>query len=575
MTAASRTTAAAGLRWPVWLDAGVAYPMIAALLLLGLCLVLFLPGLVAIPPVDRDEARFAQASRQMVESGNFVDIRFQDAPRHKKPIGIYWLQAASVATAADGAQSEIWRYRLPSLAGACAAVLLTVWAGSPLVGRRAALLSATMLAGCLLLGVEARLAKTDAVLLALVVAAQGALARVYLATGERPTGLGPPALFWSALGGGVLVKGPVILLVSGGTILALALVDRDRAWLRRLRWPTGLLWLAAIVAPWLLAITLASEGAFFDAFGRDSFGKLLQVQESHGAPPGSYLLALWLTFWPGSLLAGLALPWIWQQRRTPAVRFCLAWLLPTWLVFELAITKLPHYVLPTYPAIALMAGAAMLTGFGLGERRWPAWRFWLPAGLWLAPTFGLALAVAGLPWLIEARIDPLALAAAGMALLAGLAALAFAWQRRIVATLAALLVAAAALQAGAFGRVLPGLDRLWPASRLQAAVAASAPCPGPAAVAVAGYHEPSVVFLLGTATRLTQGADAAAWLARDPCHLAVVEARQEAAFRAALAAEGLTAPALRATVEGVNFNGGDRLVLRLYARAINLPPNRR
>ena len=61
-------------------------------LLALLCLAIFLPGLASVPPLDRDEPRFAEASRQMLESGDFVNIRFQDEPRLKKPVGIYWLQ---------------------------------------------------------------------------------------------------------------------------------------------------------------------------------------------------------------------------------------------------------------------------------------------------------------------------------------------------------------------------------------------------------------------------------------------------------------------------------------------------
>jgi len=71
---------------------------IARLALLAvLCLALLLPGIDAVPPVDRDESRFAQAARQMLESGDFIDIRFRDEPRHNKPVGIYWLQSAAAA----------------------------------------------------------------------------------------------------------------------------------------------------------------------------------------------------------------------------------------------------------------------------------------------------------------------------------------------------------------------------------------------------------------------------------------------------------------------------------------------
>ncbi|HYD69374.1 MAG TPA: glycosyltransferase family 39 protein, partial [Azospirillum sp.] len=126
---------------------------------------LFAPGFLELPPFDRDEARFAQASSQMLESGDLIDIRFQDEPRWKKPVGIYWLQSA--ATAAIGADAKvIWTYRVPSLLGAVLSVLLTAWAGTRLFGPAAGALAGVMLAGCVVLGVEARMAKTDAVLLA-------------------------------------------------------------------------------------------------------------------------------------------------------------------------------------------------------------------------------------------------------------------------------------------------------------------------------------------------------------------------------------------------------------------------
>ena len=179
----------------------------AAALLLLFALVAFLPGFFQIPPVDRDEARFAQATKQMIESGEYIDIRFQDEVRYKKPIGIYWLQAAAVrageALGVPNALTTIWLYRLPSLFGAIGAVLLTYWAALAFVSRRAALLAALMMASSILLGVEARLAKTDAMLLFTCVAAMGAMARVYLPQRARARGrdrLGLPAIFWTAHG---------------------------------------------------------------------------------------------------------------------------------------------------------------------------------------------------------------------------------------------------------------------------------------------------------------------------------------------------------------------------------------
>src|SRR6516164_1539268 len=156
----------------------------AAAFLMVSGLMLFLPGFFNIPPIDRDEARFAQATKQMVESGDFVDIRFQDEVRYKKPVGIYWMQAAAVQAASvlglPGAHLRIWVYRIPSLIGAVGAVLLTYWTALAFVARRGAVFAALMMCASVLLGAEARLGKTDAMLLLTVVAAMGALARAYL-----------------------------------------------------------------------------------------------------------------------------------------------------------------------------------------------------------------------------------------------------------------------------------------------------------------------------------------------------------------------------------------------------------
>src|ERR1700733_14166425 len=104
---------------------------------------LFLPGFFNIPPIDRDEARLAQATKQMVESSHFVDIRFQDEVRYKKPVGIYWMQSAAVEAASalglPKAQLRIWLYRVPSLIGAVGAVLLTYWTALAFVTRRGAI----------------------------------------------------------------------------------------------------------------------------------------------------------------------------------------------------------------------------------------------------------------------------------------------------------------------------------------------------------------------------------------------------------------------------------------------------
>jgi 4-amino-4-deoxy-L-arabinose transferase-like glycosyltransferase len=350
----------------------------AGLLLVVVALLAFLPGFLNIPPVDRDEARFAQATKQMLESGDYIDIRFQDESRYKKPVGIYWLQAATVraaeAAGIPGARVRIFLYRLPSLAGAIGAVLLTYWAALGFVSRRAAVLAGIMMATSILLGVEARLAKTDAMLLLTVIGALGALGRVYLnERGVRRDDSHPwtnPAIFWTAIAAGVLLKGPLILLFVGLTGLVLVVLDRSATWLWKLKPVAGIPWMLLLVLPWFAAIVIRSGDTFFiDSIGKDLLAKVGSGQESHGLPPGFYIALFWVTFFPGSMLAGLATPAVWRARAEPGAKFLLAWLVPAWILFELVPTKLPHYVLPLYPAIAILI-AGVVDNHALSRARW-------------------------------------------------------------------------------------------------------------------------------------------------------------------------------------------------------------
>lgn len=533
------------------------------------CLGLFLPGLFDLPPTDRDEARFAQASKQMLETGDYVDIRFQDEARHKKPVGVYWLQAASTALLGGGERARIWTYRIPSLLAAAAAVLLTAWLGARMFGPGAGIVAGVMLAGCILLGVEARLAKTDATLLVASMLAQAMLATVYLEhRNGRTAGWRVVIPFWLAIGAGVLVKGPLILLVSGGTAAALAVADRQARWLRALRPLVGAALALLVVLPWFIAIGLATDWAFFrESVGHDLFAKLAGGQESHGAPPGFYLVAFWITFWPFTLFAALAAPWAWRNRHVPEIRFCLAWIVPTWLVMEIVATKLPHYVLPAYPAVALLAAAAAAS-MPFDETRGQRIARWIgTVGFVLASLLLAAALVAG-PYLLDGEIRAGGLLA-GMAVLAllamglrqgrgeGLFA-----QSRLAP---AFLVALGVFYAAAF-QLLVFTERLWPSVQVAAAVKDLRPCPDSRLVA-SGYTEPSLVFLVGTDTRLGRPDAAAAQLKADPaCAMALVSARVEPAFLKALANARRT-PRLLRSFDAINYARGKRVALRLFTLA--------
>ncbi|HSZ95519.1 MAG TPA: glycosyltransferase family 39 protein [Bradyrhizobium sp.] len=537
---------------------------VRAVALLMLCgFLLFLPGFFSIPPIDRDEARFAQATKQMVESGDLVDIRFQDDVRYKKPVGIYWMQAAAVETASalglPRAQVRIWIYRVPSLIGAFGAMLLTYWTALAFVTRRGAILAALIMGSSVLLGVEARLAKTDAMLLLTVVAAMGALARVYLSwqrgddSPHQPWTW--PAIFWTALAGGILIKGPLILMFVALTIVTLAILDRSAAWLWRLRPVWGLIWLLVLVLPWFVAIFWRAGDAFFtDSIGGDMLSKL-SAQESHGMPPGLYLLLFWLTFWPGAPLAAMAAPAVWRARREPGAQFLLAWLIPSWIVFEAVLTKLPHYVLPLYPAIAILTVGALERR--VLSRSWlmrgSAWWFAIPALASLAAVIG-AVTVTRQPVF-------LAWPFVAAALIFGL----FAWwlydDNRAERSLLNAVVAALFLAFAIYGVVVPALTPLFPSAEVARALR-NVVCVGPKAAA-AGFHEPSLVFMTGTSTLLTDGSGAADFLAQGSCRFALIEQRAERNFAQRAEAIGLRYE-LASRVEGYNISQGRPISIAIF-----------
>jgi 4-amino-4-deoxy-L-arabinose transferase-like glycosyltransferase len=535
-----------------------------AMVFLTLCgMIFFLPGFFSIPAIDRDEARFAQATKQMVETGDFVDIRFQEDVRYKKPVGVYWLQSAVVEGASKlglpRAQLRIWLYRVPSLIGAIGAVLLTYWAALAFVTRRGAALAALMMCSCVVLGAEARLAKTDALLLLTVVAAMGAMARVYLSwqRGEDPAHppWSSPAIFWTALAGGILLKGPLILMFVGLTILVLAVLDRSAVWLWRMRPVWGLMWMLVLVLPWFILIFLRAGDAFFaNSLGGDMLSKLA-AQESHGAPPGLYLLLFWVTFWPGAALAGMAAPAVWRARREPGAQYLLAWLIPSWIVFELVLTKLPHYVLPLYPAIAILAVGAL-------ERRVLS-RSWLRRGAawWFAiPAIGSVIAIVGAIKLTHQPVFP-AWPLLAVAMIFGLIAWWLFEESRAERSLLNAVIAAAFLAAGIYGVVLPSLTTLFPSAEVARALR-NVVCVGPKAAA-AGFHEPSLVFMTGTDTLLTDGSGAADFLGQGTCRFALVESRSERSFVQRAEAIGLRYK-VGTRIDGYNISQGKAVSIAIF-----------
>ena len=550
-------------------DAVIARWPRAALVLLCLCL--YLPGFFTVPALDRDEARFAQASRQMVESGDYVNIRVGLEERNKKPVGIHWAQVAVVhALEAAGieARGEIFAYRVPSMLGAILAVLAAFSFGRALVGRRAALLGSAMLAACMVLLVETHIAKTDAALLATVAASMGLFGLAYLRPGAFTAR--QAAAFWGVLGVSILLKGPVGPMVPLLTGITLAVMDRranarglvHAPWFRALRPAWGVPLMLSLAAPWMIAIGIATEGRFFaQALGDDMIAKVAGGEERHWGPPGYYLIVFFIAAFPSAWMVAPALRQAWGQRTLPATRFLLAWLVPTWLVFEAVATKLPHYTMPSYPALMLLIAAWAMDPL----RRLPGrWLLLAMRAVLVAVAVGMGVLAVLAPMVLDGRapwaawlVLPLGVLLAWAVLRASATA---PWARAGALGV----VLAVPLYAAVLEGVLPRIEAMWIAPRLEAALARVAPGLAPGRFGIAGHAEPSTLFAIGGALRLLpSGPAAAAFLAETPGRVVAVGNRQEAAFQAEATRVGVRLQEL-ATVSGYNYSRGRPITLLLY-----------
>jgi 4-amino-4-deoxy-L-arabinose transferase-like glycosyltransferase len=313
---------------------------------------------------------------------------------------------------------------------------------------------------------------------------------------------------------------------------------------------------------------VATDGGFWSAaLGGDLAPKLAGGQETHGAPPGYHTLLAPLLMFPMTLMLPAAAVTAWTRWREPGVRFALAWLIPTWLVFEALPTKLVHYTLPAYGAVAWLAAAALIAPIGT-RTRW--------TGAALASLFGVLLA-GGAVYLVKRYGDlsdlafaiPTAVLLAASGLVGGLLLIRRPAPGAVVAAVGLGLVGHAALAAG----LAPRLTPLWLSSRVEKVMAKAQLLPeqgiADAPVTVAGYAEPSLVFALGTPTELAGPEDAAQAISEH--RPAVVEQRQEADFEKALA--GYRAHAhLVAAVKGLDYSDGKTMTLRVYESADPAPP---
>lgn len=451
----------------------------------------YVAGNGRVPLFDRDEPRFALTSRAMLQSGDWVVPRLMDEVRTAKPPAIYWLQAAAMRLLGF----DEFAVRLPGALACAATLVLLACTLPPLVGRRRAAWTCFTIGTCVLVLGVAKVGVIDAVLLLCTAAMQVALLRLLLRQG-RP--ISSAIMLWCAVGFAGLLKGPVIAGVLLMTLLAWRLLARfgtarnlrpsgirsdSAASLPKLHIGWGVFIVTLICGPWIVLVSLREPGFITTALSHDVAARSVRGLEGHGQPPGFHLLALLGTWFPWSVILPATLLAAWRRRHVPRIGFALAATVGPWLMFELIVTKLPHYLLVTFPMLALLTADWIVRALRrLRTRRQAPFEMKVAAPIYAT----VALCFAAAPYILGA---PSSLGSAVAVLWA--AALLLTWMRRLLQ--AALLTAGAGMAMVVLVAYLAWLGRV-PLITVSPRTAEALHAAGAREAAMVHYREPSLAW---------------------------------------------------------------------------------
>ncbi len=483
------------------------------LILIALSPLLYLLGNDAVSLWDRDEPRYAQASRQMLQSGDWVMPRFLDEPRVVKPVLIYWLQAGSMAVMGDNAFAA----RFPSaLATFAMLIILALWLRT-LVDEQRTFWAVFVFGTSALVIAAAKMSITDATLTVFITLSQLCLYSFYRGRASWPIVI----TFGLSVGLAGLTKGPVVLGVMGMTLVALWLMRTlDRRFGQPAPPPRSpdklsrgaivaraavvILLIALVVTPWLVLMERRIPGYLTSTLWTEIFQRAGGAKEGHRGPPGYYLLTIWGTYFPWCLMLPAAIVMGIWHRSDPLIRFALAAVVGPWLMFEVVQTKLPHYLLPVYPWLALLTADVI---HRCANGQYPALSdrpFLVAAGIWALAAIGLGFA----PWLMLLGPDRLPItgtvALTTAAVIYGSTVFALFARRRIRRAALAMGLGMAVVVIVAYTLVLPQVESLrLPQRTAQWLIAAGAGAKdtAPGEVVMIEFKEPSLAFYQGGTIR--------------------------------------------------------------------------
>jgi 4-amino-4-deoxy-L-arabinose transferase-like glycosyltransferase len=331
------------------------------------CVVFHTVGIWSVPLIDRDEPRFAEASREMIERGDYIVPHFNNQLRLDKPPLAYWAQIASYKIFGE----NDFAARFPSaVAAALVAVSILAWgmrlrhaaasqqqAGGDRVGWWAAIIFTL----CLQTFLHTKAAVADMWLVLFITLAHWSGWELIANRESRIANRKKWWIFYISLALGFLAKGPIAwtpLL----TVATMKFFVRDLELARRFKFVRGILLMLAIVALWGVPALIQTHGEFLRiGIGRHVIGRSFSAMESHGSNSlwiyllllPFYFVTVFVSFFPWSIKLPLLVKKLWRNRDSTDL-YLITGAAIIFVIFTLIKTKLPHYTLPTFPLLALL-----------------------------------------------------------------------------------------------------------------------------------------------------------------------------------------------------------------------------
>ena len=337
------------------------------------CLVILFSDLGAAALFEPDEGRNAEVAREVLLLNDWVTPHYDFIPRLDKPVFFFGLVALSFKIFGLGE----WAARLPSVLAAFGCLSLAYIVARSIFGRWAALWSVLILLTSIEFFALSRVVILDMVLTFFITLSLACFWFGHLATGPRRKVL--VLLMYAFLGAATLVKGPIGLVLPAVVIFFYLLLSGKWALLGEMELSLGVPLFLIVAASCYVAVELRNPGYLHHFLYEENFARFTSTQFNRSGPWYYFFMVLALGFFPWTLLLPMTLADLRKRPPTDGHLFLILWIALTFIVFSLSASKLPHYILPLYPPLAILVGATVAKAFTAAHSAKMSWVLSLPA----------------------------------------------------------------------------------------------------------------------------------------------------------------------------------------------------